>query len=152
MNQDPAMYDDEYPSCARTYVMFFIRRGDLDPDAVSRQMGIEPSETQRRGDPLDAGTRRPVIFDFGAWFLRSREFIGSRDALRHLDWLLDQLEPRGGILAALRAEGCEMGVLCYWLSAQGEGGPTLSPGSMGRLAALGLELGFGIYVTSYHAP
>ena len=44
-----------------------------------------------------------------------------------------------------RKIGYRMDIFCYWLSAGGHGGPTLSPAIMRRLGELGLEIGFDIY-------
>ena len=38
-----------------------------------------------------------------------------------------------------------MDIFCYWLSASGQGGPTLSPDLMRRLAEAELEIGFDVY-------
>ncbi len=38
-----------------------------------------------------------------------------------------------------------MDIFCYWLSADGHGGPILSPAMMRRLGQLELEVGFDIY-------
>jgi hypothetical protein len=38
-----------------------------------------------------------------------------------------------------------MDVFCFWLSAQGQGGPILSPEIMKRFGELGLEVGFDVY-------
>jgi hypothetical protein len=58
---------------------------------------------------------------------------------------LDQIEPHSETLKKLQAEGCQIDIFCYWRSAEGHGGPMLSPESMTRLGALGLEVGFDIY-------
>lgn len=69
----------------------------------------------------------------------------SRDVRRHLDWILERLLPAKDKLQALKAEGVEAAVSCYWLSVYGHGGPTLSPQQMRGLVEFGLECWFDCY-------
>jgi hypothetical protein len=43
------------------------------------------------------------------------------------------------------AQNLKADFFCYWLSATGHGGPELSAGTLGRIAALGASLGFDFY-------
>jgi len=134
-------YDDNYPSCRATYATLRIFRDDLDPDAVSSMLGIIPSDRHRKGDTLRYGS----VAKSGAWFLSSKGQLESKDVQRHIMWILDQLTGKVGILHQLQDEGCSMDIFCYWLSASGQGGPTLSPELMRRLAEAELEIGFDVY-------
>ena len=70
----------------------------------------------------------------------------SLDVRRHLDWLLDKIEPSGHQIRKLQArEDVRMGIKCVWWSAAGHGGPALDPSHMRRMAALNLEISFDIY-------
>jgi hypothetical protein len=64
---------------------------------------------------------------------------------RHVDWILVQLEGKDDALKGLQADGHLMDVFCFWISATGQGGPTLSPAIMRRLGELEIEIGFDIY-------
>jgi hypothetical protein len=138
-------YDDEYASCARTYVT--LRIYDLDPHSVSRKLQIEPTRILIKGERREPGSgrsSRPARVN--GWFLTSEGAVRSRDVRRHLDWLLDQLAPHTQALINLQTASCRMDVSCFWSSAWGHGGPTLSPSIMRRLAALELETWFDVYV------
>ena len=124
----------DYPTCARTYATLRIYHPSLDPDSITRGLEIEPTEVRRAGEARLR--QRGVIAKRSAWFLRSQGDVGSRDARRHIDWILDQLEPRGEALRALQAAGCETVVAVFWDSAKGQGGPALSPVNMAGLARL----------------
>lgn len=139
------MYDDEYPTCARTYATLCVYPGDVDPDEVTARLGIEPSERQRRGEVSPRPDRPPRAATLNGWFLGSRGRVDSRDSRRHIDWLLDRLEPKAEALRALQATGCRMSISCYWLSRSGHGGPTVPPAQMRRLAALDVALWFDVY-------
>ena len=135
-------FDDAYATCARTYAIVLIIREDLNPEAVTEQLRIVPTVTvlkdqSRRGSRFKATT--------GLWQLSSREQVESRDVRRHIVWLLDGLRGRECEFQRLRAEGYQTVMSCYWLSAQGQGGPMLGPLLMRRLSDFGMELWFDIY-------
>jgi hypothetical protein len=138
------MYNDDYATCAETYASLAIFSDDLEPGAVAHLLELPPAEMWRRGEPGNLRGQRLMLSRFAVWFLRSCSFVQSRDLRRHVDWLLDHVEPKRELLAALQAQGCQVGVSCYWLSRWGQGGPTLSPGNMVRLGNLALELWFDI--------
>lgn len=139
------MYDDGYPTCARTYATLCVYPGDVDPDAVTARLGLAPSSWQRRGEASGRPDRPPRVATLNGWFLGSRGHVDSRDSRRHVDWLLDRLEPNAEALRALQATGCRMYISCYWLSLSGHGGPTIPPPQMRRLAELDIELWFDFY-------
>ncbi|MGI8972495.1 MAG: DUF4279 domain-containing protein [Dehalococcoidia bacterium] len=141
----PPEYIDDYGTCARTYATFCIYHDALDPEMLSAELGIEPTDAQKRGEVGDPQAQDPFIYTTSGWFLSSEGAVESRDARRHIDWLLDRLEPGSVTLQKLQRAGCRMEVSCYWLSRSGNGGPTLSPHQMARLATLGLEIEFDAY-------
>lgn len=140
-----ADYDNDYATCARTHAGLRIYHDQLDPDRVTGMLGIEPTRTQVKGQVEIRPSGREFTPPIGGWFLSTKGVVDSRDVRRHLDWILDRLVGRDEALQRLRAEGCRMDVFCYWLSAEGHGGPMLSPSIMRRLAELDLTIGFDIY-------
>jgi uncharacterized protein DUF4279 len=145
-------YDDEYATCAETFVTLRILHPDLDPCVITAELGIEPSEAQKAGGVRRVGTGQPAAGGIGRWLLSSSGAVESRDVRRHLDWLLDRLEPKAEVLASLQSRGFRVDVPCYWLSATGQGGPTLSAASMARLGSLGLDVWFDVYFFDDGAP
>ena len=134
--------NQEYPTCKATYVSLRILKDDPDVEDITTRLGICPSEISGKGK-LHSDDKRSEI---GGWFLCSKRIIHSTDTARHLEWLLDQLTPKQKVLEDLRKEGFVLDVSCYWLSAYGQGGPTLSPAIMEKLGSLGLELWFDVYL------
>lgn len=132
-------YDDVYPSCAGTCATLRIFCGRLDPDEVTARLGVEPTATQRE---VERPNLPPV--PHRVWLLSSEDQLESKDLRRHLDWLLARLAGSRAALTALRAGGAMIDLGCVWLSANGRGGPTLSPAQMEALAALGLEVWFDV--------
>lgn len=137
------MYDDDYPSRCRTFVT--LRLFGVHPAEVSQMLPLCPDRIRVQG----ARWRTPqgpssTLARWHGWFFSSRGRLRSRDVQRHLDWLLDRLEPHAGVLRRLRTSGCRMEVACFWESAWEHGGPSLSPATMRRLADLGLEVRFDV--------
>ncbi len=138
--------DDDYPTCARTYATLRIYPGDVDPAAIISLLGIEPSGWQRRGEVPERPSRLlREVAPINGWFLESEGQVDSRDSRRHINWLLDRLEPKAETIRSLQEMGCRMDISCYWLSRNGHGGPSIPPTQMRRLAELGIELWFDFY-------
>jgi hypothetical protein len=95
-------YVDDYATCHRTYATLVIVHPDLEPDVVTEGLGIQPSRAHRRGDIRNPLAKRPFIHPRGGWFLSSEGAVQSRDVRRHIDWLLDQVEPKGDVLKQLQ--------------------------------------------------
>jgi hypothetical protein len=140
--------EDEYPTCAQTFVTLRIYPERLDPTEVTARLGIEPSSWQRRGEDQNPGSKRPLPARLSGWFLSSEGAIDSRDCRPHLDWLLAKIGTKAAVIQTLLADGCRMDVSCFWLSRSGHGGPTVTPLQMGELARLGLDLWFDVYFAS----
>lgn len=139
-------YDDAYSSCERTLAELRIYPGQRDPDWVTDFLGIEPTETNRKGEQHQNSLGIVRTVRISSWFLSSEGKVNSKDARRHLDWLLDALEcAPTRVNALVTDETVRIYVICVWWSAAGHGGPTISPSQMARLAQLGLELGFDVY-------
>lgn len=135
-------YDDDYPTCLETYATLRGYHAEAAPEAVTEELGIQPSRSQLKGVQLMDG--RQVCRPISGWFLRSKGAVESRDARRHIDWLLDQLSGLKSRLTALENQGWRLDIHCYWVSG-GQGGPMLDPSQMAELARLNLTCGFDVY-------
>jgi hypothetical protein len=132
-------YIDDYHQCERTYATLRIFPKNDRPDDISTRLGLEPTSMQVAH--IDAKGRRIV----DSWFLSSKDLVESRDSRRHVDWLLDRIEPAASSLAALMESGTRIDVCCFWESATGNGGPLISPRQMRRLVALNLEIWWDVW-------
>jgi Domain of unknown function (DUF4279) len=136
-------YSHDYATCGETYATLCVYHHDLDPEAVTALLGLQPSRAQRRGDLRKPNSTHPV--PIGGWFLTTEDELDSRDVRYHIDALLDKLRDKGGELQRLAQDGCTIRINCYWESAHGHGGPMLWPETMRLLGELGIELGFDVY-------
>lgn len=126
----------------RSYLTFRLL-GEFDPEMVTDQMGIEPTDSFRKGDLAGKGVtgRRQST---NGWFLHTNPTL-DLDIELHLEQLLGSVEPKAALIEQLRSAGVEASVMCFWSSPGAGGGPWIKPGSMGRLAALELPLIIGFY-------
>ena len=138
------MYNDNYGPCERTYVTLRVYSDGIPPETISARLGVEPSSSQIRGS-LPPTATTSVIPRMHGWFLSSQGHIQSRDSRRHIDWLLDRVEPALPALRELLADGARADISCFWVRAWGHGGPTLSQTQLGRLALTGLDFFYDVY-------
>lgn len=132
------MYNDDYKTCSTTYAT--LRIIGLSPDEVTSRLGLSPTDTFVRGDVRHAA---PMRHD--GWFLSSKAAVDSKDARRHLDWILDQLCTQRAALRALVEQGAKIDITCYWVSARGHGGPIISATQSKKLAELEVDVSFDVY-------
>ena len=139
-------YDDSYETCERTHAELRIYTGNTDPALITRRLAITPTETRRKGALWRTPSGREKPAKINAWFLSSQRAVDSRDLRRHLDWVLGRLEASASeVRGILDIDGVQASIWCVWWSAHGHGGPTLAPGHLSLLGALGLECCFDVY-------
>ena len=135
---------DDYTACAETHATLRLLADDLDPDDVTRRLGITPTDSFLRGDPHGRGVS-DHRHSSGGW-LRDTSASVSKDAQRHVVELLNLLEPVATEYRAMRQDGVDADVFVYWEKSTGAGGgPWLDPATMARLSALDLPIMFDIY-------
>lgn len=132
-------YYDDYPTCSYTYAWLRLVSDDLDPDEVSRTLGVEASDSHRKGEPhiLPGGRVKPP-WSTGVWYVSSEHVVESFDLRRHLDWVIALVSGKTDVLAAYRQRGFVTDVPCYWVGDQ-VCGPRISQDQLRGLAALGLD-------------
>ena len=54
------VFNHDYATCAETHATLCIYHADLDPDAVTTLLSLEPSSCQRRGEVRNPQARRPL--------------------------------------------------------------------------------------------
>jgi hypothetical protein len=135
-------YDDSYPTCAETYSTLRIFSDDLPPEEVAATLGIQATESFRKGD---VHSRGKLLRKDNGWFYSTKQFSDSRDFRRHLDKILDALDGRIGAVKTLQSKGCKIEITTYWASSSGQGGPWLMPDQMLKLGTLGISIWWDIY-------
>ena len=127
-----------------THATFRLLGDMLDPEEVSRALGITPTIARRKGDTY-GNPKRPVVSRTGIWALESEGAVAGADLEAHLGFLLNQLVFKASVVAKLIQGGLTGDILCYWMSGTGQGGPALGAETIRRIASLGVGLEFDCY-------
>lgn len=115
----------------------------IDPDQITEALGLQPSETWRRGDAWERGPRpRPE----NGWVLAT-PYGATWDAVDPLRQMLEWIEPSRTSLAELIAGGSAEGRLSI-VGYQRDRGPSIYLDSdvVRRIARLGIALNVDFYV------
>ena len=120
----------------------------LSPEMIAGALGLKPTELHRKGEAVSKRTtavRKEHC-------IRIESSLPTSDPLqRHLEALCDLIEPVAQKLAAI-ADQCEYDIFCGFSSGNGQGGFTLSPELLNRLAALKIELVVDLYPPTAVGP
>ena len=121
-----------------------IAGDDLVPDRVTETLRLQPERIGMRGEPMTSHPRS-ARYRQNVWIWRATvdSAVGFEEQFLRA---LPLVESRA---AELRQITGEAGVESYWFlgfgSGNGQGTATLSPSTLGRLAALGLEVVLDLY-------
>lgn len=141
--------DDDYGTCEWTAATLAIY--DIDPAIISTKLNITPSSSETIGKPriMPSGVER--IGTNHSWLFSTKQIeLNSKDLRTHLNWLLDKIEPfETGLKELQQITGVKMAIRCSWRSKYGDGGPTLWPEQMERMAKLNLELTMSFLYEGY---
>jgi hypothetical protein len=113
------------------------------PAEISSTLMLEPTLSHLKGEAISPHVPRPRPQH--SWLLSSEDQVRSRDTRRHIDWILDRLEPCAIAFEGLLSRGASVDIFSFWSSARGQGGPILSPPQFARLARFRLECIYDIY-------
>jgi len=133
-------YIHNYSSCSRTYATLRIYPKDIHPDVITNLLNIKPSHISVSGEKSIRGHKC-----VNGWFLSTKGILKSRDSRKHIDWILDKIQAVSKKIHELQKCGASMDVMCFWGSASGDGGPTISPDQMARLVKMNLEVWWDVY-------
>jgi hypothetical protein len=99
---------------------------------VPKKLNLKPSDTS-------------IYEDVNGYFYSTKNVVDSKDLRRHLDYLIEIFKNKVEILNEIQAEGNQVDLVCYWVSQNGHGGPTLSPKQIVEIGKLNIEIWFDIY-------
>jgi hypothetical protein len=143
--EDSANFADN-PNCEETHATLRFVDKDLDPNIITSAFGIQPDEAHKRGDKRISKSGKEYPYPRGVWYLTTTGWP-SRNLEAHIVRLLDRVEPVAEVVRRIIQEhpSYRFEIICYWMSATGQGGPSFSPSTLSRIAALGATLDFDIY-------
>jgi hypothetical protein len=142
--KDTMLEDD--PDCDNAYAVFGIRSPDLAPAEVTKDIGLEPSHSLTRGDPISERPNAPKR-PWGVWQLSTEAILGNHTILEHAEYLLAKLEPKAEAISRYRMDDrYYVGIHIYWHSKYLEGGFTLPAITVLKLSKLCNYIDFGFIV------
>jgi hypothetical protein len=128
----------------RTHVSLRLFGEDLDPDAITKEVGITADKSYRNGEIT--GTKTRVLRKTGYWSVSSREHMDELvDTCAHLQWLIDIVDGRKAIFDSYRARGWRVDVWLGIHTSEGHGGPTIPSSIIRALGAIDLDVNLDLY-------
>jgi hypothetical protein len=137
---------------SRAYASVRFAAVDLDPLDVTLRLRLPADHTHRRGEPRLTRSRRTKRvreyspYSQGMWSMSSEAWVDSPRLATHIEWLLDELEPKAADVRALLESGVEGDIFCYSLGRSWRS-PALPRRLRERAAALGLPIDIDHYPT-----
>lgn len=129
------------PKLFRTTVGLRVVGDTLDPDEITRLLGIVPTGSARKGDVRRTAADREVTAQSGSWRLDA-DVPG--DLNTQIGSLLSEL-PSNPIIWRELTHDYECDVFCGLFMREGNEGVVLTPEVMSMLVVRGLRLGLDIY-------
>ncbi|HEX6903867.1 MAG TPA: DUF4279 domain-containing protein [Thermoanaerobaculia bacterium] len=125
---------------------FRVMGTDLDPDLVSQILGMEPSQSHKKGDPnIGKSGRRYSDFSEGLWAL-SLQSKEANNLEERLSTIVELLRDREKELKSLRELGYRMDIFVgVFGESTGNLGFSIDSNLLSALGKLGLTLDFDIY-------
>ena len=133
---------------ARAHATLRITHHTAAAAEVTERLGLAPTDTHDRGGPR---LRNLPPWQHMLWSLSSGP-TDTRPLAAHLEALLDLVEPAAKAIHGLASDGFTMDWFCF-LDVEGwQGGETLDPALLRRLAELPIDLSLDIYATEALGP
>lgn len=123
-----------------TYAYFWVAGFDGSPDAITRDLGLQPTEVWAKGDSWYPGRPRPD----SVWHLHSTLPRTEMFMEEHLEALLTLIEPKAEAIGSLRSRYA-VGISCVGYYRNEHPGFHLSAALIARLHVLSLDVDFDLY-------
>ena len=117
---------------------------DLDPSDVTRALELPPDHAHRKGDLRIGRTKRGKVqvyspYAKGMWSMSSEPWVTSPQLPVHIQWILDQIQPKADALARIVARAISASIFCYSLG-KSASPPSVPQALRDRLDELDLPL------------
>lgn len=127
----------------KPYVKFYIQGEPVDPDQVTKILGILPSRKINKGD---SDGKKGRTWSKGFWGISSNEIVQSDDLESHLEWVLGQLEPiKETLCQIITQDGVEAVLRVVFNIWSHDWDEQISPNMMRRITELKVMFGISFY-------
>ena len=133
----------------RAYASVRFLGQNLDPLIVTLALQLPPDLMHRNGEPRLVRTKRGKVevrspHRGGLWSMSSEKWVQSPRLAIHLEWLLEQLEPKSEAVAQLLSQYVEADFFCYSLGTT-PALPSVPRSIRSRIERLGVKLDIDHY-------
>lgn len=136
--------NDEISTYSKAHTSFRLPHDRLALQRITNFLGIEPGWKQTKGRPVTKRTGSTQLPEIGVWLVSTKDAIILNIYSIDSYLIIIQLKGKNETLKRIQSEGIQTDIFCYRLSADRQGGPTLSSAIMGRLGGLEAEIGLEI--------
>jgi hypothetical protein len=128
----------------RAYASVRFSGEKLDPFTVTLALRLPADHIHRDGEPRLRRVKSGQVKEYapyrgGMWSMSSEKWVQSPRLAVHLEWLLDELEPKADAIRSLLADGTEADFFCFSSGSTTEP-PSLPRSVRDRAAGLGIEI------------
>jgi hypothetical protein len=131
----------------RAFATFRVAGDKLDPDELTKLLGIHPTLAYAKGQRYSTGPHSPDLKGrTGVWFVSTDHQVQSSRLADHIRWLLDEVEPHKTQLKRfIDQEGLHAVVTCFWHGPSGSKPPVISAQTLKSIESVPakLEVDFG---------
>lgn len=130
-----------------TYAYFFVCDFEENPSEITDKLEIQPTKTWMKGDIGLTNKLR----EFNNWEVHSPLERSEIFLNKHIEAVLDIIEPKQVLILKFRENGWHIGINCVGYYSDEHPGFHLSSNIISRLAKLSLDVDFDLYCLSKEA-
>ena len=125
----------------KTYAYFYISGFEVEPSEISRKLELSPTKTWLKGDEWLPNKSR----ENNNWEIHSSIDSSEMFLDKHIESVLDIIEPKRSQIFLLQKQGCDIGINCVGYYYGENSGFHLSATLLSRLAAFSMDIDFDLY-------
>jgi len=132
-----------------TYATLRIYHAELKPADLTKLFEIKPTMSWKMGEQITVSSENgdtKYEAKTGGWLLSSKHSVRSTDAMKHIEWMVDNLANHGSTIYKLQKDGFTVDLVVAWFSNSWNTCPALTPELMTRVANLRIPLWFDVYL------
>jgi hypothetical protein len=124
------------------YASLYIRGRELEPEKITGILGVCPTRGYKRGDKRG----KQNVWPHGIWMLESSGELESNDPIKHIEWLVEKLEPaRLKLIDILKDETIEAEMSCFWIMPTSHEILIISPILLNQVGSFNIKFEFSVY-------
>ena len=124
---------------------FTVVSTSLTPEQIEQRLGLKPTRKHHIGDSIS--TRNPLNKHKHHYYCIHSDCSSIEPMEKHLNHILSQLENKIDVVSEL-SKMEDVALFCGFSSGNGQGGFTLTPELLSRLAKFGISLSLDLYPPS----